>query len=176
LVYGPLQVEGRIDQDPEISAQITLWDQSGSQVIRGNLLVLPIGNSLLYVEPLYLQAQNGQIPELKRVILVSGDRIVMEETLAEALLTLFGESQAAPTVETRPTPTTGEGAAAPTPSPTETLSEDIGQLATSASSHYEAAQEALRKGDWATYGTELEKMKAALDALVRLTGQKPNPQ
>lgn len=174
LVYGPLQIEGRIDQDPEISAQITLWDQSGSEVIRGNLLVLPIDNSLLYVEPLYLQAQSGQIPELKRVILVSGDRIVMKETLAAGLLALFGESQPPPTVETGPTPPTGEGAAAPTP--TETLGEDIGQLAISASNHYEAAQEALRKGDWATYGAELEKMKAALDALVRLTQPKSNPK
>lgn len=176
LIYGPLQIEGRIDQDPEISAQITLWDQSGSEVIRGNLLVLPIGNSLLYVEPLYLQAQSGQIPELKRVILVSGDRIVMKETLADALLALFGESQPLPTVEAGPTPATGEGAAASTPAPTETLGEDIGQLAISASNHYEAAQEALRKGDWATYGAELEKMKAALDELVRLTQPKSNPE
>jgi hypothetical protein len=170
LVFGPLQIEGRIDQDPEISAQITLWGQGGSEVIRGNLLVLPIDNSLLYVEPLYLRAENGQIPELKRIILVSGDRIVMRETLADSLLALLGESQLPATVEAGPTSAASEDIA-PTPAPAETLSDDISQLAITASNHYEAAQEALRNGDWATYGAELEKMKAALDTLVRLTHQ-----
>ncbi|MBE7469737.1 MAG: UPF0182 family protein [Anaerolineae bacterium] len=162
LVFGPLQIEGRIDQDPEISAQITLWSQSGSQVIRGNLLVLPIDNSLLYVEPLYLQAVNGQIPELKRVIVVSGDRVVMRETLAAGLQALFGE--AGPPLTSTQSPT-------PPAVPTEPLSDDLNQLAITASNHYEAAQKALQNGDWATYGEELEKMKAALDALVRLTSE-----
>jgi hypothetical protein len=173
LVFGPLQIEGRIDQDPEISAQITLWNQSGSQVIRGNLLVLPIDNSLLYVEPLYLQALNGQIPELKRVIVVSGDKVIMRETLAEGLQALFGEA-GPPLTSAEPSTVSAESQPAPeaTPSvPTEPLSEDINQLAITASNHYEAAQKALQNGDWATYGEELEKMKAALDALVRLTSQ-----
>ncbi|MDX1522110.1 MAG: UPF0182 family protein, partial [Anaerolineae bacterium] len=102
LVFGPLQIEGRIDQNPEISSQITLWDQGGSEVIRGNLLVLPIENSLLYVEPLYLRAENGQIPELKRVVLSSDDRIVMRETLAQALEDLFegGDPLPAPATTT----------------------------------------------------------------------------
>jgi hypothetical protein len=173
LVFGPLQIEGRIDQDPEISAQITLWSQSGSQVIRGNLLVLPIDNSLLYVEPLYLQAVNGQIPELKRVIVVSGDRVVMRETLAAGLQALFSEAgppltatqASTPSAETEP-----DAEATPAIS-TEPLSDDLNQLAITASNHYEAAQEALQNGDWATYGEELEKMKAALDALVRLTSE-----
>ncbi|MBI1881574.1 MAG: UPF0182 family protein [Chloroflexi bacterium] len=173
LVYGPLQIEGRIDQDPEISAQITLWNQSGSQVIRGNLLVLPIDNSLLYVEPLYLQAINGQIPELKRVIVVSGDQVIMRETLAEGLQALFLET--GPTLVSTETPAATDEAQPPpetTPSlVTEPLSEDINQLAVTASNHYEAAQEALQNGDWATYGEELNKMKAALDALVRITSQ-----
>lgn len=169
LVYGPLQIEGRIDQDPEISAQITLWSQSGSQVIRGNLLVLPIDNSLLYVEPLYLQALNGQIPELKRVIVVAGDQVVMRETLAAGLQALFGETGPALT-STEPPPTAETEPTEPTP-PAASSSQDINQLAVTASTHYEAAQKALQNGDWATYGEELEKMKAALDDLVRLTSQ-----
>ncbi|NJN97096.1 MAG: COG1615 family transporter [Anaerolineales bacterium] len=173
LVFGPLQIEGRIDQDPEISAQLTLWSQSGSQVIRGNLLVLPIDNSLLYVEPLYLQAVNGQIPELKRVIVVSGDQVIMRETLAEGLQALFSESAPPLTSTESPTPPaeTEPGADVAPAVPTEPLSDDLNQLALTASDHYEAAQEALQRGDWATYGEELEKMKAALDALVRLTGE-----
>lgn len=179
LVYGPLQIEGRIDQNPEISSQITLWDQGGSEVIRGNLLVLPINNALLYVEPLYLRADNGQIPELKRVIIASGDQIVMEETLSEALITLFAEGRefdlpAAP--EARPT-------AEP---PAETLvteqpdidleTADIRELAQMASDHYEAAQSALRREDWATYGEELTQMEAALEALVQLTSEVTTPE
>jgi uncharacterized membrane protein (UPF0182 family) len=170
LVYGPLQIEARIDQDPEISAQITLWNQSGSQVIRGNLLLLPIDNSPLYVEPLYLQAINGQIPELKRVIVVSGDEVIMRETLAESLQALFDQTGPALTSTEAPPTSASEPAAEPTPS-AESSSQDINQLAITASVHYEAAQDALQNGDWATYGEELEKMKAALDALVRLTSQ-----
>jgi hypothetical protein len=162
LVFGPLQVEGRIDQNPEISAQLTLWNQSGSEVIRGNLLLLPIDNVLLYVEPLYLRATNGQIPELKRVIVASGEKTVMRETLAEALLALVGLGSA-PITEAADQPDTSPPAEVPP------LSDNIGQLARTASEHYEAAQAALRNGDWATYGEELQKMKAALDALVKLT-------
>jgi uncharacterized membrane protein (UPF0182 family) len=136
---------------------------------------LPIDNALLYVEPLYLQAVNGQIPELKRVIVVSGDQIIMRETLAAALQAFFGETApaltstepSAVTSETEPTPETTPAA----PSTAEPLSQDVNQLATTASNHYEAAQKALQNGDWATYGEELEKMKAALDTLVKLTSQ-----
>ena len=90
LFFGPKQIEARIDQDPVISAQLSLWNQQGSSVLRGNLLVIPIGDSLLYVEPLYLQAQSGRIPELKRVILATADRVVMAENLGLALIQLFG--------------------------------------------------------------------------------------
>jgi hypothetical protein len=181
LIFGPLQIEGRIDQDPEISAQITLWDQGGSEVIRGNLLVLPIENSLLYVEPLYLRAENGQIPELKRVILSNGEKIVMRETLGEAVLALFEGDQSAlvaatdetvdETAETEEraaeaTPETDDASADETP-----ITDDVATLAKMASDHYEAAQRALRQGDWATYGRELEKMDTALQALVQLTAE-----
>lgn len=177
LIFGPLQIEARIDQDPEISSQISLWNQSGSEVIRGNLLVLPIENSLFYVEPLYLQAENGEIPELKRVILASGNRIVMKETLAGALGALFeGE---APLLTAADTPASSEvsgsdigvSTSEDTASSSSGLSVDdrISELALTASNHYEAAQAALQEGDWATYGTELDKMKEALDSLVGLT-------
>jgi uncharacterized membrane protein (UPF0182 family) len=92
LFFGPKQIEARIDQDPAISAQLSLWNQQGSGVIRGNLLVIPLGDSLLYVEPLYLQAQSGRIPELKRVILATSDRVVMAENLGLALVRLFGNN------------------------------------------------------------------------------------
>ena len=92
LVYGPFQIEARINQNTDISQQISLWNQMGSRVIRGNLLVVPIENSLLYVSPLYLRAESGQLPELKRVIAAYGDRVVMEESLPVALAALFKES------------------------------------------------------------------------------------
>jgi hypothetical protein len=182
LIFGPLQIEGRIDQDPEISSQITLWDQGGSAVIRGNLLVLPIDNSLLYVEPLFLRADTGQIPELKRVIVASGDKVIMRETLAQALLGLFedeaGDSiltvlNSAP-IETAPTDTTPASPSVDSPTtgastPVDLRDRDISELARLASDHYDAAQIALQKGDWATYGAELKEMKTALDALVELT-------
>jgi uncharacterized protein len=90
LIYGPRQIEARIDQDSFISQQLSLWNQRGSQVIRGNLLVVPIERSLVYVEPLYIAAEKGQLPELKRVIVGFGDRIAMEETLDGAMGRVFG--------------------------------------------------------------------------------------
>ena len=92
LVYGPFQIEARINQNTDISQQISLWNQMGSRVIRGNLLVVPIENSILYVSPLYLRAESGQLPELKRVIAAYGDRVVMEDTLPAALAALFKQS------------------------------------------------------------------------------------
>ena len=90
LVYGPKQIDARIDQDTVISQQLTLWSQRGSQVLRGSLLAIPIEKSLLYVQPLYLAAEQGSLPELKRVIVAFGNRIVMEETLDQALQRIFG--------------------------------------------------------------------------------------
>lgn len=90
LIFGPAQIEARIDQDPVVSQQFTLWNQAGSRVIRGNMLVIPIGRSNLYVEPIYLQAERGRLPEMKRVVLASGNRVVMEATVEEALEKLFG--------------------------------------------------------------------------------------
>jgi len=90
LIYGPAQIEARIDQDPEISRQIALWDQRGSRVIRGNLMVIPIENSFLYVEPVFLLADNVEIPQLQRVIVAIGDNISMQPTIEQAIYELFG--------------------------------------------------------------------------------------
>ncbi len=109
-IDGPLQIESRIDQDPTISEQLSLWDQKGSRVIRGNLLALPIGGSFLYVEPIYLQSdKDGSIPEMKRVVLAYQDRLVMTENLGSALTQLFGEDAPQPT-------TLGQSSAFPIPS------------------------------------------------------------
>lgn len=91
LIFGPMQIEARADQDTTISQQFTLWGQGGSRVIRGNLLVVPIGQSNLYVEPIYLQSEQGQLPELKRVIIANGSNIVMAETVRQGLQQLFGD-------------------------------------------------------------------------------------
>lgn len=156
LIYGPRQIAARIDQDPVISSQLTLWSQRGSSVIRGNLLVIPIEKSLLYVEPLYLLAETGQIPQLKRVIVAAGSNIAMEETLAGALAKVFGT---APVVTTPTAPTT----------PTTPATSDVAALVRSANDHYEKAQAALRAGDWTTYGVELKALQQDLQRLVEVT-------
>src|SRR4029079_7038064 len=107
LVYGPSQIAERIKQDTDISRELTLWDQRGSEVIKGELLVIPIEEALIYVQPLYLRAQGGQIPELKRVVVAFQDRVVMSETLGSGLAQLFSSP-----VGTAQTASTGLTAAA----------------------------------------------------------------
>lgn len=158
LVFGPRQIEARIDQDAEISAQLSLWSQRGSRVIRGNLLIIPLENSLLYVEPLYLQAEQGQIPELKRVILAAGERVVMNETLGGALVQLFGANGAASVRPLEPAVEKPAAAGAP-----------LQDLVRQADEHYAAAQAALQRGDWATYGAEIEAVGQIIKQLVALT-------
>ncbi len=161
LVYGPQQVEARIDQTPDISEQLTLWNQEGSSVIRGNLLVIPIDQSLLYFEPVYLQADEGALPELKRVIVAFKNTIVMRQTLPEALDAIFGTQSAtaaepateAPTT----TPTTNPVAAAVPASQREQVEAAIAA--------YEQGQEALQKGDWAAYGQSQERLGSLLQEL-----------
>ena len=164
LVFGPRQVVARIAQDQVISPQITLWNQQGSQVIWGTLMVIPIEESLIYVRPLYLRASGGRIPELTRVIVAYENRIVMQETLEEGLAALFGGKPAATSGSTTPVaPTTGtatEGPAQPTvPSP------ELSSLAEEAQKHYERAVAAQRSGDWATYGEELRQLGQVLERM-----------
>jgi len=144
LVFGPFQIEARIQQNTEISQQISLWNQMGSRVIRGHLLVVPIENSILYVSPLYLRAQSGQLPELKRVIAAYGDRVVMEETLGAALAALFK-----PSAETA-----ASGPEAPADS-----------IAREALARYGHALQRLKAGDWSGFGAELEALRPLLEAL-----------
>src|SRR6202171_5307831 len=151
LVYGPFQIEARINQNTEISQQLSLWNQMGSRVIRGNLLVIPIENSILYVSPLYLRAETGQLPELKRVIAAYGDHVVMDETLAGALAALFKET--AP-------------ASPPAGAPAETsLTGPEADRAREALSHYNGAIQQLKSGNWAGFGAELDALRPPLEGL-----------
>jgi uncharacterized protein len=167
LVFGPRQVVARIAQDQVISPQITLWNQQGSQVIWGTLMVIPIEESLIYVRPLYLRAQGGRIPELTRVIVAYENRIVMEETLEEGLARLFatGPGQTRPQVpqdtRTPATPTT------PQPSQVSSAGAESGlpSLAADAQRHYDRAVQAQRSGDWATYGEELRQLGQVLERM-----------
>ena len=115
-IDGPLQIESRIDQDPDISKQLSLWDQKGSSVLRGNLLALPIGGNFLYVEPIYLKSdKGGSIPEMKRVILAYQDKLVMTDNLGSAMTQLFGDGAPQPTTPGQSTPVPVPVASPPTP-------------------------------------------------------------
>ena len=165
LVYGPRQIMARIDQDTEISRELTLWDQRGSEVIRGELLVIPIEEALIYVQPIYLRAEGGRIPELKRVVVAYQNRVVMRETLEAGLGTLFGGNvpRQEDTVTVAPRDTSAAAAsAAAVPAPPSNAA-----LITEARSHYERAIAAQRAGDWATYGREIQALGEVLRSLSR---------
>ncbi|MCL4508413.1 MAG: UPF0182 family protein, partial [Chloroflexi bacterium] len=170
LIYGPQQIEARIDQDPAISSSLTLWNQQGSRVIRGNLLVIPLGNAFLYVEPLFLQASQGQIPELKRVILADSTDVTMQKTLGEALTALFSGAAPAGASGSGTPATVTNPSATPTPLPAVGgASSTAQQLAQDALAHYARAQQDLKSGDWAGYGAELQAMERDLQQLASST-------
>jgi uncharacterized membrane protein (UPF0182 family) len=162
LIYGPKQMVGRINQDPIVSQQITLWDRAGSNVIRGTLLVIPIEQSLIYVQPLYLRSEDGRIPELKRVIAGYGNDIAMGVDLEDALERIFGATpESRPDALTRtaaPPQTAGAllapGAETPPASP-----------AARAQHHYDALREAAAAGDWTRFGQELDALGESLRTL-----------
>lgn len=168
-IFGPLQIQARRDADATIKAQLTLLSGgSGSQILYGNLIVLPVGDSFLYIEPLFVQATNGKFPELQRVILATQDRIAMADSFGSALTALFGS---APVTQPPPSPSPGASpgpSASPTGSP---AAATIAQLVRSASDHYAAAQTALKAGDFTTYGQELKALESDLARLRALTGQ-----
>ena len=155
LIYGPRQIDARIDQDPIISQQLTLWSQRGSQIIRGSMLAIPIEKSLLYVQPLYLAAEKGSLPELKRVIVSMGNQIAMEESLEASLAQLFGTGGTA--LARMATP-----ALAGQPQPQET---GVRGLVDQAWQQYGRAQELLRQGNFAGYGEEVKRLESTLKAL-----------
>jgi uncharacterized protein len=185
LVFGPRQVVARINQDQVIAPQITLWNQQGSEVIQGTLMVIPIEESLLYVRPMYLRAQAGRIPELTRVIVAYQNSIVMERTLDAGLARLFSSEavaarkvatedfQMAPTdnaaapakgpVGTAPSP----GTAIPAPGPGAPAAPPSGPLAVEAQAAYDRAIAAQRAGDWATYGAEIARLGQILERLAQ---------
>ncbi|MGB3612680.1 MAG: UPF0182 family protein, partial [Elainellaceae cyanobacterium] len=172
LIYGPSQIEARIDQNPEISQRLTLWSQEGSRVIRGDLVVIPINQSLLYIEPIYLRAEQGELPELRRVIVAYDNQTVMEPSLEEALQVIFGDTSIG---------AEGSGAEAATPSESQEQSSAAAQprlpqntpsQATPAVSDIQAAieaytnaQDALRQGDWAEYGRYQQELGQRLEQL-----------
>ena len=150
LIYGPMQIEARIDQDDQISQQLTLWSQYGSDVIRGNILVIPVGDTLLYVEPLYIKAEQATMPELKRVIVSYGSRVVMEKNLNLAFSRLFGMG----TEEIRPGGVENKS---------------IGELVDLALEHFNSAQTYIREGNWTGFGEELEKLGRTLIDMKNVT-------
>jgi len=152
LIYGPYQIQARINQNPEISRQLSLWNQMGSKVLLGNLLVIPIQDSLLYVEPLFIRAENGQLPELQRVIASYSDRVVMGDTLELTMAALFtNQPPPAPTiaktVTSQPAP---QSIAQNGPAPTADMH--------NAAEHYNRALAAIRADDWTEFGTEMKKL------------------
>ncbi len=153
LIYGPAQIEARIDQDTTISQQLSLWNQTGSRVIRGNLLVIPVDDTLLYVEPLYLSAERRQLPELKRLIASTGDRVVMSTDVPSLFAALFTQDAKRPAVVTSTSP--------PTP---EARTEELPASGSNAEAlkHYRQALQALSKGDWRTFGAEMDALQKAL--------------
>jgi hypothetical protein len=173
IVYGPRQIQGRINQDQAISPQITLWNQQGSQVIWGTLLVIPIGESLIYVRPLYLRSPQSSIPELKRVIVAYQNQIVMAETLTRCLAQIFGrevEKALAPdqlaSTATSVIPTAGLPIDPVIPPAAATG--DLVTLAAEAQTHFDNAEKAQRAGDWALYGEEMRKVRDVLDRMQRM--------
>ena len=180
-VFGPAQIEARIDQDPQISQQISLWNQSGSRVIRGNLIVVPVGDSLLYLQPVYLQSTASAFPEFQRIIVASPTHVVWSTTLGESLRLLIEAQDEGPAPGPSPTPAPSPGAspdpgttpgATATPSPTSVptpgvgeLPDDVAALIEFANLHFDLAQEALREGDFARYGDEMRLVEEALQRL-----------
>jgi uncharacterized protein len=170
LVFGPRQIVARISQDQVISPQITLWNQQGSEVIWGTLMVIPIEESLIYVRPLYLRGAGSRIPELTRVIVAYHDQIVMERTLDEGLNRLFGDTGAARGAAAQAAASSQPSAATQTPGvqPAPRLPgerTEFATLAAEARAHYDKAIAAQRAGDWAAYGDEIKRLGAVLERM-----------
>jgi uncharacterized membrane protein (UPF0182 family) len=152
LVFGPRQIDARIDQDSYISQQLTLWGQHGSQVIRGSLMIIPIETSLMYIQPLYLAAEDkGGLPELRRVVVAYENNVVMEENLELCLQRLFGGKK---------TPVVGE-------SPVLLKKTTVGDLAKEAMKLFDKTKELQRQGNWAGYGEYLKKLEDVLKEMTR---------
>jgi len=161
--FGPAQIQARINQDSTVSAQFTLWSRAGSSVVRGDLLVLPMGDSILYVEPIFLRSTESSFPEFKRVILASQNRIAFAETIDEGLRQILGEAPIPPPVEE---PGGGGGGQLPG---------DVAGLVAEAQRLYDAAQAALAAGDLGTYQARIDELASVIARLGELTGASPAP-
>ena len=166
LIYGPMQIEARINQQPSISSALTLWGQQGSSVIRGNLLIIPIDHSFIYVEPVYLQSEQGELPQLKRVIAVHNGELAMGKDLDDALSAVFAVEGTSPAQQQEAIaggPVTG------------TLS----TLAQEALAHYKKAKTYLKNADWSKYGDELNQLEGILKKMApqkeSAPGKAPKP-
>ena len=171
LIDGPLQIEARIDQNAQLSGQFTLWNQQGSTVIRGHLLVIPIGKSLVYVEPIYLQANTSPMPELRLVVLATQDKLAYGQNFAEAMNGLFGESAKAPE-QTKPQSDSTQppaSTAQPTPSPANT--QNLQQLVNQAIQEFDDYQRLTSQGKLGEAGQKLEQHKRTLEEIRKLTGK-----
>ncbi len=156
LIYGPMQIESRIDQDTEISQQLTLWGQLGSRVIRGNLLVIPISNTFLYVEPIYLQATQSKFPELKRVIVAYKNSLAMESTFEEALAKVLQLEIPTSKVADKDTPL-GE----------KPQKSSVKELISKAKGFYKSAEQSLKQGNWSAYGDNIKKLGSTIEELEK---------
>jgi uncharacterized protein len=161
LAFGPQQIVNRINQNTEVSQQLTLWDQRGSQVIRGDLLVIPIEEALMYVQPIYLRAEGGRIPELKRVVVAYQNRVIMRETLEQGLAEMFGGRVGRPTT----TPAIAADTAGTRGERSNTADPRLTSLLTEARRHYDAALQAQRELDWARYGEEMRRLGEVLERI-----------
>jgi hypothetical protein len=181
LIYGPRQIESRIDQESEISQLLSLWSQRGSQVIRGNLLVIPVNNSIIYVEPIFLQAEDSALPELRRVVVAYEDKIIMRQDLEKALKAMFEDETPTAVASEDIEEISEETGLAPSEEDTADIDEDAediaedtqapfvdadrSQLISEANSLYNEAQEALQQGDFARYGEIIEELGSVLEQL-----------
>jgi hypothetical protein len=166
LIDGPVQIEARIDQNAQLAAQFTLWNQQGSRVIRGHLLVIPIGRSLLFVEPIYLQAERSPMPELRLVVLATQEKLAYGQAFAEAMNNLFGEAAA---TAAAPAPSPAPPGATPQPSPAATPAQDLQQLVNRAIQEFEDYQRLTSQGKLGEAGQKLEQHKRTLEEIRKLT-------
>jgi uncharacterized membrane protein (UPF0182 family) len=156
-VYGPQQIDNRINQDPEISRQLALWNQGGSRVIRGSLLVIPVSQSLLFVQPLYIEAEGGGLPELKRVIVAYGNTIAMEENLDLSLGKIFGAIKKTDTQDTVSEEKT----------PGSSIGSSIKDLISEAQNEFTIGQKALTQGNLGAYGQAMNRVRDIISKIAQ---------
>jgi uncharacterized membrane protein (UPF0182 family) len=173
LIDGPLQIEARIDQNAQLSAQFSLWNQQGSRVVRGHLLVIPIGKSLLYVEPIYLKAESSPMPELRLVVLATQDRLGFGQSFDEAMTSLFGDAAKVTPPEQKPAEQKppSEAQAKPSPSPSPVAQQTTQQLINRAVQEFDEYQKLTAAGRLGEAGKKLEEHKRTLEELKRVAGK-----